>query len=122
MKPTAGPLTPSKVPTKPSIPKNPSIYEEIYHKACDAITANPKELNTCNQGYTPWIIPVFSLMSQETNIGGLKIWTDTAHRTARTRRTKLNLAVVNPHPLKNDKNLNGKIPSLNKFQPPNPKS
>jgi hypothetical protein len=70
----ADPLTPRKNSSKASNqPKLLSIYEQIYRKACKEIAANKEERQSCNLGYTKEIIQVFSLMSQETDFGGLKV-------------------------------------------------
>jgi hypothetical protein len=109
-KSTDDPLTPQNDPSKASnLAKLPTIYEDIYRKACKAIAANNKERQTCNLGYTKDMIQVFSLMSQETHIGALKVSTDTATSTSERRRNGLKLREVRKHRLKSDQNLNGNI-------------
>jgi hypothetical protein len=109
-KSTADPLIPQKDLSKASnLSKLPSIYEEIYRKACKEIAANKEERQSCNLGYTKEIIQVFSLMSQETEIGGLKVLTETSKDTSVSRRKALKLRDVKNHPLKIDQSLNGNI-------------
>jgi hypothetical protein len=109
-KSTGDPLTPQNDPSKASnLPKLPSIYEDIYRKACKAIAANKKERQTCNLGYTKEMIQVFSLMSEETHIEALKVWTDTSKSTSERRRNALKLRKLRKHRLKSDQNLNGNI-------------